>query len=50
MGTAWDVAHASLFLASDESRFIAGVLLRPTGAVRPTRLIGRAGPSTRNCD
>lgn len=27
MGTAWDVANAALFLASDEARFVTGVLL-----------------------
>ncbi len=27
MGTAWDVAHAALFLASDEARFVTGALL-----------------------
>lgn len=27
MGSAWDVAHAALFLASDESRFITGISL-----------------------
>ena len=27
MGTGWDVAHAALFLASDEARFITGALL-----------------------
>ena len=26
-GTGWDVAHAALFLASDESRWITGVAL-----------------------
>lgn len=31
MGTAWDVAHAALFLASDEARFITGVLLPVDG-------------------
>lgn len=31
MGTAWDVAHASLFLASDEAGFITGVLLAVDG-------------------
>lgn len=31
MGTAWDVAHASLFLASDEACFITGVLLPVDG-------------------
>jgi NAD(P)-dependent dehydrogenase (short-subunit alcohol dehydrogenase family) len=32
MGTAWDVAHAALFLASDEARFISGVVLPVDGA------------------
>ena len=27
MGTAWDVANAALFLASDEAQFITNVLL-----------------------
>jgi NAD(P)-dependent dehydrogenase (short-subunit alcohol dehydrogenase family) len=31
MGTAWDVAHASLFLASDESAFVTGALLPVDG-------------------
>ncbi len=31
MGTAWDVANASLFLASDEACFITGVLLPVDG-------------------
>jgi NAD(P)-dependent dehydrogenase (short-subunit alcohol dehydrogenase family) len=31
MGTAWDVAHAALFLASDEARFITGVNLPVDG-------------------
>jgi NAD(P)-dependent dehydrogenase (short-subunit alcohol dehydrogenase family) len=31
MGTAWDVAHAAAFLASDEARFITGVLLPVDG-------------------
>jgi NAD(P)-dependent dehydrogenase (short-subunit alcohol dehydrogenase family) len=31
MGTAWDVAHAALFLASDEARFITGVTLPVDG-------------------
>ncbi len=31
MGTAWDVANASLFLASDEASFITGVLLPVDG-------------------
>jgi NAD(P)-dependent dehydrogenase (short-subunit alcohol dehydrogenase family) len=31
MGDAWDVAHAALFLASDEARFITGVSLPVDG-------------------
>jgi len=31
MGTAWDVAYASLFLASDEARFVTGVVLPVDG-------------------
>ena len=31
MGTAWDVAHAALFLASDEAKFITGVTLPVDG-------------------
>lgn len=31
MGTAWDVAHAAVFLASDEASFITGVALRVDG-------------------
>ncbi len=31
MGSAWDVAHAALFLASDEAKFITGVLLPVDG-------------------
>jgi NAD(P)-dependent dehydrogenase (short-subunit alcohol dehydrogenase family) len=31
MGTAWDVAHAALFLASDEASFITGVALAVDG-------------------
>jgi NAD(P)-dependent dehydrogenase (short-subunit alcohol dehydrogenase family) len=31
MGTAWDVAHAALFLASDDARFVTGVLLPVDG-------------------
>jgi len=31
MGTAWDVAHAALFLASDEAGFITGVSLPVDG-------------------
>ena len=31
MGTAWDAANAALFLASDEARFITGVVLPVDG-------------------
>jgi NAD(P)-dependent dehydrogenase (short-subunit alcohol dehydrogenase family) len=31
MGTAWDVANAALFLASDEANFITGVTLPVDG-------------------
>ncbi len=31
MGSAWDIAHAALFLASDEARFITGVTLPVDG-------------------
>jgi NAD(P)-dependent dehydrogenase (short-subunit alcohol dehydrogenase family) len=31
MGSAWDVAHASLFLHSDEAKFITGVILPVDG-------------------
>jgi len=32
MGSAWDVAYAALFLASDEAKFISGVILPIDGA------------------
>lgn len=31
MGSAWDIAHAALFLASDEAKFVTGVLLPVDG-------------------
>jgi NAD(P)-dependent dehydrogenase (short-subunit alcohol dehydrogenase family) len=31
MGSAWDVANAALFLASDEANFVTGVALRVDG-------------------
>lgn len=33
MGTAWDTAYAALFLASDEARFITGVVLWVDGGM-----------------
>ena len=36
-GTAWDVANAALFLASDEANFITGVALAVDGG----RLLNR---------
>ena len=33
MGTAWDTAYAALFLASDEARFITGVVLYVDGGM-----------------
>lgn len=33
MGSAWDIANAALYLASDESKFVSGVLLPVDGAM-----------------
>jgi NAD(P)-dependent dehydrogenase (short-subunit alcohol dehydrogenase family) len=35
MGTPWDVAYASLFLASDEARYVSGSQLVVDGALTP---------------
>lgn len=37
MGSAWDVAHAALFLASDEAGFISGVVLPVDGGAAVRR-------------
>jgi NAD(P)-dependent dehydrogenase (short-subunit alcohol dehydrogenase family) len=31
MGTAWDVAYAALYLASDEAKFVTGAVLPVDG-------------------
>lgn len=33
MGTAWDIAHASVFLASDQAQYITGVVLPVDGGI-----------------
>jgi NAD(P)-dependent dehydrogenase (short-subunit alcohol dehydrogenase family) len=33
MGDAWDVAHAAVFLASDEANYINGVILPVDGGL-----------------
>lgn len=43
MGTAWDVAHAALWLASDDAKFVTGALLPVDGgqSVRVGRFLNR---------
>lgn len=41
MGDAWDIAHASLFLASDEAKFINGVCLPVDGGQSVTMSVPR---------
>ena len=45
MGTAWDVANAALFLASDEAQFITGITLMVDGGVH-CRVGGSGRPDT----
>ncbi len=37
MGTAWDVANAAVFLASDEAAYITGVILPVDGGLLEKR-------------
>jgi NAD(P)-dependent dehydrogenase (short-subunit alcohol dehydrogenase family) len=37
MGSAWDVANAAVFLASDEASYITGVLLPVDGGLLQKR-------------
>jgi NAD(P)-dependent dehydrogenase (short-subunit alcohol dehydrogenase family) len=37
MGNAWDAAHAVLFLASDEARYITGIELIVDGGISAAR-------------
>jgi NAD(P)-dependent dehydrogenase (short-subunit alcohol dehydrogenase family) len=43
-GTAWDVAHAAVFLASDEARWITAVTLPVDGGVMAVTPLMMAGP------
>ena len=38
-GTAWDVALAALFLASDDSRWVTGVVLPVDGGVTAAHVV-----------
>ena len=47
MGTAWDVANAALFLASDEAGFITGVTLPVDGGTGINTASGSKATSAR---
>ena len=47
MGTAWDVANAALFLASDEANFITGIALPVDGGSQPAQGVMHCHPGTR---
>ena len=42
-GTAWDVAAAALFLASDEARWISGAMLPVDGGLLATQALSMVG-------
>jgi NAD(P)-dependent dehydrogenase (short-subunit alcohol dehydrogenase family) len=44
IGTAWDIAHAALFLASDQASFITGVLLPVDGGIHTVNSGGCGNP------
>jgi NAD(P)-dependent dehydrogenase (short-subunit alcohol dehydrogenase family) len=48
-GTAWDIAHATLFLLSDRARWISGHTLTVEGGP-PRQVAPIAGPTARNRD
>ena len=45
-GSGWDIGYASLFLVSDEARYITGVVLPVDGGVLLTTSVGEAGANS----
>ena len=43
MNIAWDVPHAAVFLASDEARYITGVLLPVDGGLLEKKRLSAEG-------